>query len=232
MGFLKGLLGLGVTAGAAFAALKVAQKYEENKAADAAAAAAGAEPQDVPAGSVLEDIARAAGGVLSDAGAKVKEVVTGTAEKAGVDTVELKGALHDAGDALYEAGDAVADAGSAFAGYVAEEAPAVAGRLRDGAEDLLERVKETVAAGAQAVEEAADAAQAAAAEGSDGAGRSRRTGGGEAGEGNRGRGCDGAGNRAAAGKIKKTRRPEAATAGRREFFEAKNISQTLLPGVK
>ena len=153
MGFLKGLLGLGVTAGAAFAALKVAQKYEENKAADAAAAAAGAEPQDVPAGSVL-----------SDAGAKVKEVVTGTAEKAGVDTVELKGALHDAGDALYEAGDAVADAGSAFAGYVAEEAPAVAGRLRDGAEDLLERVKETVAAGAQAVEEAADAAQAAAAE--------------------------------------------------------------------
>ena len=36
MGFLKGLLGLGVTAGAAFAALKVAQKYEENKAADAA----------------------------------------------------------------------------------------------------------------------------------------------------------------------------------------------------
>ena len=69
MGFLKGLLGLGVTAGAAFAALKVAQKYEENKAADAAAAAAGAEPQDVPAGSVLEDIARAAGGVLSDAGA-------------------------------------------------------------------------------------------------------------------------------------------------------------------
>lgn len=91
MGFLKGLLGLGVTAGAAFAALKVAQKYEENKAADAAAAAAGAEPQDVPAGSVLEDIARAAGGVLSDAGAKVKEVVTGTAEKAGVDTVELKG---------------------------------------------------------------------------------------------------------------------------------------------
>ena len=150
MGFLKGLLGLGVTAGAAFAALKVAQKYEENKAADAAAAAAGAEPQDVPAGSVLEDIARAAGGVLSDAGAKVKEVV--------------KGALHDAGDALYEAGDAVADAGSAFAGYVAEEAPAVAGRLRDGAEDLLERVKETVAAGAQAVEEAADAAQAAAAE--------------------------------------------------------------------
>ena len=54
MGFLKGLLGLGVTAGAAFAALKVAQKYEENKAADAAAAAAGAEPQDVPAGSVLD----------------------------------------------------------------------------------------------------------------------------------------------------------------------------------
>ena len=231
MGFLKGLLGLGVTAGAAFAALKVAQKYEENKAADAAAAAAGAEPQDVPAGSVLEDIARAAGGVLSDAGAKVKEVVTGTAEKAGVDTVELKGALHDAGDALYEAGDAVADAGSAFAGYVAEEDPAVAGRLRDGAEDLGARKGNRGrrrAGGGGGRGRRAGGCRG----GSDGAGRSHRTGGGEAGEGNRGRGCDGAGNRAAAGKIKKPRRPEAATAGRREFFEAKNISQTLLPGVK
>lgn len=164
-----------------------------------------------PAGSVLEDIARAAGGVLSDAGAKVKEVVTGTAEKAGVDTVELKGALHDAGDALYEAGDAVADAGSAFAGYVAEEAPAVAGRLRDGAEDLLERVKETVAAGAQAVEEAADAAQAAAAEEAGRAGRSRRTGGGEAGEGNRGRGCDGTAEMIFAACTNKRNKPPAFT---------------------
>ena len=229
MGFLKGLLGLGVTAGAAFAALKVAQKYEENKAADAAAAAAGAEPQDVPAGSVLEDIARAAGGVLSDAGAKVKEVVTGTAEKAGVDTVELKGALHDAGDALYEAGDAVADAGSAFAGYVAEEAPAVAGRLRDGAEDLLERVKETVAAGAQAVEEAADAAQAAAAEEAteqaEAAAQAEE-------KPEKGTAAEAATEQETEQPQEKTRRPEAATAGRREFFEAKNISQTLLPGVK
>ena len=48
MGFLKGLLGLGVTAGAAFAALKVAQKYEENKVADAAAAAAGASRRTYP----------------------------------------------------------------------------------------------------------------------------------------------------------------------------------------
>ena len=118
-----------------------------------------------PRAACWRSIARAAGGVLSDAGAKVKEVVTGTGRESGRGYRGAEaGALHDAGDALYEAGDAVADAGSAFAGYVAEEAPAVAGRLRDGAEDLLERVKETVAAGAQAVEEAADAAQAAAAE--------------------------------------------------------------------
>lgn len=112
----------------------------------------------------------------------------------------------------------MADAGSAFAGYVAEEAPAVAGRLRDGAEDLLERVKETVAAGAQAVEEAADAAQAAAAEEATEQAEAAAQAEEKPGEGNRGRGCDGAGNRAAAGKIKKTRRPEAATAGRPRIF--------------
>ena len=46
MGFLKGLLGLGVTAGAAFAALKVAQKYEENKAADACLLYTSPSPRD------------------------------------------------------------------------------------------------------------------------------------------------------------------------------------------
>lgn len=137
MGFLKGLLGLGFTAGAAFAAVKVARKYEENKEQDTEAAAAGEDPEEVPAGSVLSDLVRAAGDVLIEAGTSVKNAALGAAEKAGVDTDGLKEALHGAGAA-------VADAGSAVVSYVAEEAPNVVEHLRDGAQDVLTRVKETV----------------------------------------------------------------------------------------
>lgn len=163
MGFVKGLLGLAMTAGAAFAAVKVAKKYEENKEQDTEAAAAGEEPEEVPAGTVLGDLARAAGDVLSETGAKVRDAAVGAAEKAGVDTEGLK-------DALTGAGSAVVDAGSAVASYVAEEAPAAMERLKDGAQDVLTRVKETVAgvgtldedAFDDAVEDAAEAAQDAA----------------------------------------------------------------------
>lgn len=163
MGFVKGLLGLAMTAGAAFAAVKVAKKYEENKEQDTEAAAAGEEPEEVPAGTVLGDLARAAGDVLSETGAKVRDAAVGAAEKAGVDTEGLK-------DALTGAGSAVVDAGSAVASYVAEEAPAAVERLKDGAQDVLTRVKETVAgvgtldedAFDDAVEDVAEAAQDAA----------------------------------------------------------------------
>lgn len=127
----------------------------------------------------------------------------------------------------------MADAGSAFAGYVAEEAPAVAGRLRDGAEDLLERVKETVAAGAQAVEEAADAAQAAAAEEATEQAEAAAQAEEKPEKGTAAEAATEPGNRAAAGKIKKT--PPSGSCNSRaaeSFLEAKNISQTLLPGVK
>lgn len=137
MGFVKGLLGLAMTAGAAFAAVKVAQKYEDNKAQDAEAEAAGEEPEEVPSGSVLGDLARAAGDVLNEASAKARSAATDAAEKAGVDTAGLK-------DALHGAGSAVKDAGAAVAGYVAEEVPAAVERLRGGAQDVLTRVKETV----------------------------------------------------------------------------------------
>ena len=142
MGLVKGLLGLAATAGAAFAAVKVARKYEENKELDIEAAAAGEEPEEVPAGSALGDLARAAGDVLNEAGAKVR----GAAEKAGVNTEGLK-------DALHGAGSAIVDAGTAVAGYVAEEAPAAVERLKDGAQDVLARVKETVAGMGEADEE-------------------------------------------------------------------------------
>ncbi len=132
MGLVKGLLGLAATAGAAFAAVKVARKYEENKELDIEAAAAGEEPEEVPAGSALGDLARAAGDVLNEAGAKVR----GAAEKAGVNTEGLKDALHGAGSAIVDAGTAVA-----------------VERLKDGAQDVLARVKETVAGMGEADEE-------------------------------------------------------------------------------
>lgn len=133
MGVIRGLLGLAATAGAAFAAVKVAQKYEENKELDIEAAAAGDEPEEVPSGSALGDLARAAGEVLNEAGAKMRDA----AEKAGVDTEGLKGALQGAGSAIV-------DAGTAVAGYVAGEAPAAVERLKDSAQDVLALVKDTV----------------------------------------------------------------------------------------
>ncbi len=133
MGILRGLLGLGVTAGAAFAAVKVAQKYSENRDSDAEAAASGEEPEEVPAGSVLSDIGRAAGDVLMDAGAKIKAA----AQKAGVDTDELKGAFVEAGSAVAHAGGAVVD-------YVKQEAPEKFEQVRDSARDVLSHVKEVV----------------------------------------------------------------------------------------
>lgn len=177
MGLLRGLLGLGMAAGAAFAAVKVAQKYDENRAADAEAYDAAAEaaeaneaaydaaaeaveaneaaydaaaeaaeaneaaydttseaaPQEVTIGDVLRNIGRAAGDVLVDAGTRMKEA----AQKAGVDTDELKEAFHGAGSAVAHAGGAVVD-------YMKQEAPGVVENVREGAKDVLSHVKDAV----------------------------------------------------------------------------------------
>lgn len=150
MGVLRGLVGLGVAAGAAFAAMKVAQKYDENKAAETEAFDEAQEPVDFvqleqpeqaqepqaeenAAGGVVKDIVRAVGDVLIDAGAKVKAA----AQKAGVDTDELK-------DALQGAGNAVAHAGGAVVDYVKQETPGVVENVREGARDVLAHVKDAV----------------------------------------------------------------------------------------
>ncbi len=149
MGILRGLVGLGVAAGTAFAAMKVAQKYDENKAADAEAYDAShelefsGEPEQMPeqepleeenpVGGVMQDIVRAVGDVLIDAGAKVKAA----AQKAGVDTDELEDALHGAGSAVAHAGGAVVD-------YVKQETPGVVENVREGARDVLAHVKDAV----------------------------------------------------------------------------------------
>ncbi len=81
MSLMKSFLGLGAAAGAALFALKVAQRYEDNRLAEAQQAACGADPSQEPARSVFGDIARAASDVISDAGMLVREALTGGEEE-------------------------------------------------------------------------------------------------------------------------------------------------------
>ncbi len=81
MSIMKSILGLGAAAGAALFTLKVAQRYEDNRLAEAQEAASGAAPTQEPARSVFGDIARAATDVISDAGMLVREALTGSEEE-------------------------------------------------------------------------------------------------------------------------------------------------------
>lgn len=69
MGFLKNLLGLGVAAGTAYAAVKVAQKYNEKKNANADLNGDGA----VDANDTVYGVKEAAREVYAETAAKVRE---------------------------------------------------------------------------------------------------------------------------------------------------------------
>lgn len=81
MSIMKSILGLGAAAGAALFTLKVAQRYEDNRLAEAEQAASGAQPTQEPARTVFGDIARAASDVICDAGQLVREALTGSDEE-------------------------------------------------------------------------------------------------------------------------------------------------------
>ncbi len=132
MGFWSKLLGIGVVAGAATAAVKVAKQYEQNKNTEDFKADVPDAAQD---GGVLNDVAKAATDVYTTTAAKVKVAVTGAAEKAGVNTDELSGALTGAGKAIVNAGKAVAT-------KVAAEAPAVIEKIKGQADDVLDYLHE------------------------------------------------------------------------------------------
>ena len=70
MGFLKNLLGLGVAAGTAYAAVKVAQKYNEKKNANADLNGDGA----VDAKDTVYGVKEAAREVYAETAAKVREI--------------------------------------------------------------------------------------------------------------------------------------------------------------
>lgn len=78
MGFLKNLLGLGVAAGTAYAAVKVAQKYNEKKNANADLNGDGA----VDANDTVYGVKEAAREVYAETAAKVREKAPEVREKA------------------------------------------------------------------------------------------------------------------------------------------------------
>ena len=76
MGFLKNLLGLGVAAGTAYAAVKVAQKYNEKKNANADLNGDGA----VDAKDTVYGVKEAAREVYAETAAKVREKASSSIE--------------------------------------------------------------------------------------------------------------------------------------------------------
>jgi ElaB/YqjD/DUF883 family membrane-anchored ribosome-binding protein len=134
MGFISKLFGIGVVAGAATAAVKIAQKYEENK---ENAASVGEVPDTQDASTVLNDIGKAATEVYGETAAKVKKVVTDVAAKAGVDTGSLTDSITDAGKAIGDAGKAVFDTVSA-------NAPEFVDKAKEKAADVVEQVKSDI----------------------------------------------------------------------------------------
>ncbi|MEG0750394.1 MAG: hypothetical protein RR998_00970 [Oscillospiraceae bacterium] len=135
MGFFKKLLGLGVAAGATVAAVKVAQKYEDNR----ANAPEPTEAEDVSTSTVLQELGKAASDVYTEASSKVKEV----AESAGVDTAAVSDAVVKAGKAVGEAGKVVAVKVKELAGDAYDQAIDKAGDALDVAKEKVGEVYET-----------------------------------------------------------------------------------------
>ena len=141
MGFFSRLLGLGVAAGATYAAVKVAQKYEDNKAADAETGAA----EGAEGGSdVLGDLGKAATEVYNETAAKVKEA----AENAGVDTEKVTSTIKEAGKAVGEAGKVVVgkvkDAAGDYYDAAKDKAGEVYGQAKDKATEVYTKAKDAV----------------------------------------------------------------------------------------
>ena len=95
MGFFKKLLGLGIAAGATVAAVKVAQKYDENLAASGEAA-----DSERSSKEVFDGVKQAATDVYHETAVKVKE----GAQKVGVDTDRVSASIKDAGKSVADSG--------------------------------------------------------------------------------------------------------------------------------
>ena len=123
MGFLKRLLGIGVTAGATVAAVKVAEQVKENN-SDGIQDVNGDGKVDVR--DVVSEVAKAATEVYHDAVDAVTGAAATVKEKAPEYAGKVKGAVTDAVET------------------VKEKTPEYAGKVKDAATGAAEALKETV----------------------------------------------------------------------------------------
>jgi ElaB/YqjD/DUF883 family membrane-anchored ribosome-binding protein len=132
MGFLKKLLGIGVTAGATVAAVKVAEQVKENN-PDGVQDVNGDGKVDVK--DYFEEVKKAATEVYQDAASAIKEKAPVFTQKAKDAAEDVKGVVNDAAETVKEkapeyvqkAKDAVTDA----AATVKEKAPEYAEKAKE-----------------------------------------------------------------------------------------------------
>lgn len=136
MGFLKKLLGIGATAGATVAAVKVAEKYKENNPGGV---------QDVnndgkvDVKDVVAEVAKAATEVYHDAA----EGLAGIKEKASEYVEKGKDAVSDAAEDIKEKApeyvEKVKDAVSDAAEDIKEKAPEYVEKVKDAVDDVFSK---------------------------------------------------------------------------------------------
>lgn len=140
MGIIGKLVGFAVAAVASVTVVKVAQKYDENKKAEACAA----DFVNEDGNTVVKDVKKATAEVYAEASEKVGEKVKATAENIGIDTEEVSEAFGVASSAAVGVGKAVVHAGSVVATKVKEEAPAVIDTAVTLVSETTEKVKNII----------------------------------------------------------------------------------------
>ncbi len=149
MGIFVKLMGLAVAVGAGYAAVKIANKYEENKQNEVLD---DDEDFNTPQKkSTFEDVKKAACEVYCETGEKVKKAVKTKAETIGINTDEVTEAFSEMGTATAKAGKAVAHASVVVAGKIKEEAPAVVQTAKDIAGEATKQVKNAVSSAAEKI---------------------------------------------------------------------------------
>lgn len=142
MGFFVKLVGLAVAAGAGYASVKVAKKYDENK----QKAVMDDDFDSVTPETTTGSVKQAAKDVYEETTEKVKSTVVTTAENIGIDTEEIGKAFSEAGSAAVGVGKSVANASVKVAEKVKEEAPVVIDSAKEFVEKTAQQVKEKISA--------------------------------------------------------------------------------------
>ncbi len=138
MGFIKRLLGIGVTAGATVAAMKIAEKYQENK-KNAAEDVNGDGKTDfndtiVGVAQAAKDVYNDVAGKVTKAAGTVKDKAPDFVEEAKEEAAELaKEAKEEAAELAKEAKEEVAE--------LAKETKATAKKAKETAKEVVDEIK-------------------------------------------------------------------------------------------